>query len=137
MVLPSTFGLGSGNNMSTYMRGLVSVGALACALIVAPGMAGAFTSNSCLEGFVEAHDYAELEERLAESFVDRKARLVLNSESAELTLSVSDLDGNSVCENIADLNTRCDWNLGDKEIFVIKIDNTMRATQTAYELCAR
>lgn len=123
--------------MSSYLRGFVSLGALACAFIVAPGVAGAFTSQSCLEGFVEAHDYAELEERLAESFVDRKARLILNSESAELTLSVSDLEGNSVCENIADLNTRCDWSLGDREVFVIKIDNTMRDTQTAYELCAR
>lgn len=123
--------------MSAYLRGLVSVSALACALVVVPGMAGAFTSHSCLEGFVEAHDYAELEERLAESFVDRKARLILTSESAELTLSVTDLEGNNVCENIADLNTTCNWNLGDKEIFVIKIDNTMRDTQTAYELCAR
>lgn len=123
--------------MSTYLRGFVSMGALACALVVAPGMAGAFSSNSCLEGFVEAHDYAELEERLAESFTDRRARLVLESESAELTLSVTDLEGNNVCEEIAALNTQCSWNLGDREVFVIKIDNTMRDTQTAYELCAR
>lgn len=123
--------------MSTYLRGFVSMSALACALVVAPGMAGAFTSHSCLEGFVEAHDYAELEERLAESFTDRRARLILNSESAELTLSVTNLEGNSVCENVADLNTQCNWNLGDDEIFIVKIDNTMRDTQTSYELCAR
>ncbi len=123
--------------MSNYLRGFVSMGTLACALVVAPSLAGAFAGNACLEGFVQAHDYAELEERLAESFTDRRARLVLNSESAELTLAVTNLEGTSVCENIADLNTQCHWNLGDDEIFIIKIDNTMRDTQTAYELCAR
>ena len=123
--------------MSIQLRKLVSAAAFVATLLAAPGLAGAFANSSCLSGHVEAYDYAELEERLAESFVDRRARLVLNSESAELTLAVTDLEGTSVCENVADLNTTCQWNLGDQEIFVIKIDNTMRATETSYEICAR
>ncbi len=74
---------------------------------------------------------------MPKSFSDRRARLDLVSESAELTLAVTNLDGNSVCENVADLNTSCHWNLGNDEIFIIKIDNTMRDTETSYELCAR
>jgi hypothetical protein len=116
----------------------VSAGAFCAAVIAVPVMSSAnFTSSSCLSGQVEAYDYAELEQNLAETFTDRRAVLEIQSESAELTLAVSDLEGNSVCENVADLQTRCQWSLGDRDVFIIKIDNTMRATSTAYELCAR
>lgn len=124
--------------MSNLVRALVSAGAFCAAVVAVPLASSAnFTNTSCLSGQVEAYDYAELEQNLAETFTDRRAVLEIQSESAELTLSVADLNGNSVCENIADLNTRCQWNLGDREVFVIKIDNTMRPTSTAYELCAR
>lgn len=124
--------------MPKSVRALVSAGAFCAAVVAVPVMSSAsFSSNSCLSGEVEAHDYAELEMNLAESFTDQRARLDLVSESAELTLAVTDLDGNSVCENIADLNATCRWSLGSNQIFVVKIDNTMRATSTAYELCAR
>lgn len=124
--------------MPKSMRALVSAGAFCAAVAAVPLTSSAnFTNNSCISGQVEAYDYAELEQNLAETFTDRRAELDIVSESAELTLSVSDLDGNNVCENIADLTTRCRWSLGDREVFVIKIDNTTRATSTAYELCAR
>lgn len=124
--------------MSKSLRALVSAGAFCAAVVAVPLVSSAnFTSKSCLSGQVDAYDYAELEQNLAETFTDRRAELELVSESAELTLAVSDLDGNSVCENIADLQTRCRWSLGDREVFTIKIDNTTRPTSTAYEICAR
>ncbi|MEZ5923674.1 MAG: hypothetical protein R3D57_04750 [Hyphomicrobiaceae bacterium] len=124
--------------MSSYLRRAASAGAFVTAIVIAPVVSEAnFSSNACLKGSVEAYDYAELEANLEESFLDRKARLNLVSESAELTLSVTNLDGQNVCENIADLTTSCHWSLGNDQIFVIKIDNTMRATSTDYELCAQ
>jgi hypothetical protein len=124
--------------MSSFLHVLASATAFAFAIVLVPAASSAnFGNNSCLMGSVDAYDYAELEQNLAESFVDRRARLELVSESAELTLSVTNLEGVNVCENVADLNTTCQWNLGDNDVFVIKIDNTMRATSSAYELCAR
>lgn len=124
--------------MSKSLHATLAAGVFCAAVVAVPVMSSAnFTSSSCISGQVDAYDYAELEQNLAETFTDRRAELDIVSESAELTLSVSDPDGNNVCENIADLTTRCRWNLGDRDVFVIKIDNTTRATSTAYELCAR
>ncbi len=53
--------------MSKQLRALVSGGVFACAIVLVPAISGAaFNNNSCLSGFVEAHDYAELETNLAE-----------------------------------------------------------------------
>jgi hypothetical protein len=124
--------------MSSLFRLASSAGVFALAIVAAPISSEAdFSNNACLSGEVEAYDYAELEQNLSESFVDNRARLDLVSENAELTLAVTDLGGNNVCENVADLSTSCQWSLGNNEIFIIKIDNTMRATSTTYELCAR
>jgi hypothetical protein len=124
--------------MLSFFRRASSAGVFALAIVAAPISSEAdFSNNACLSGEVEANDYAELEQNLSESFVDNRAHLDLVSENAELTLAVTDLDGNNVCENVADLSTSCQWSLGNNEIFIIKIDNTMRATSTTYELCAR
>jgi hypothetical protein len=124
--------------MSSLLRRAAMASTIALGILGSPVAVEAdFSSNACLSGEVDAYDYSELEQNLSESFLDNRARLDLVSESQELTLSVTDLDGNSVCENVADLSTSCQWSLSDDEVFVVKIDNTMRATSSAYELCAR
>lgn len=115
---------------------------LALAVTLATGLSAAavaqsLTTNSCVEGFVPANDYAELSQSFAEGGWTDKAEAHLASDSEELTLQVLDSNGNMVCENIADLRTRCRWNISWGTEYSIKIDNTTRATQTSYRLCAR
>ncbi len=108
---------------------------LVVALPAAPAVAEFQSNTSCLQGHVEARDYAELSENFRENSTDRRATLILNSVDEELTLKVLDLGGNSVCENVADLRTRCNWLLNPDDEFSVVIDNTTRDTETAYEVC--
>ena len=91
---------------------------------------------SCVEGHVQAFDFAELEQNFAESTWDSRARLSLRSETAALTLEVIDLNGNSICEEVATLRSRCTWNLTSGGTFTVKVDNSERPTSSDYKLCA-
>lgn len=93
-------------------------------------------SVSCVEGNVPAYDYAELEQNFAETSWDRRSRVSLRSEDYALTLEVIDLNGNSICEEIATLRTRCTWNLNAGGTYTVKIDNSNRSTASDYRLCA-
>lgn len=114
--------------------------ALAAALVAivnGAAVAQSLTSNSCVEGYVPAYDYAELSQSFSEGGWTDRAEAYLASESEELTLKVFDGNGAMVCENVADLRTRCRWPISWGTEYSIKIDNTMRSTQTSYRLCAR
>jgi hypothetical protein len=114
--------------------------ALATALAIAgsPAFAQSLQGNiSCLKGDVNAYDWAEMSQVFAESAWDNKATLNLNSDDEELTLKVLDLNNNSLCENVADLRTKCTWTLNKGTEYNVVIDNTMRSTQTTYTLCAQ
>lgn len=91
---------------------------------------------SCLEGFVEANEYAELSANFRETGWDSRATLRLVSTDEQLTLQVLDLSLNSVCENVADLRTSCTWTLSPGGEYVARIDNTLRSSSTSYRLCA-
>jgi hypothetical protein len=93
-------------------------------------------NTSCVNGSVDAYDYAELSLNLKEESWDSRATLFLVSESQELTLHVLDAYNTSLCENIADLRTSCKMNPNRIEEFTVRIDNTMRSTSSAYKLCA-
>ena len=119
----------------------LSIAVAAAALIcVSPAIAQTFGdlqySKSCVEGFVEAYDYAELEQNMGESYWDSRGALRLQSEDEELTLRVLNANGTSVCDNVADLRTSCNFPLSGGSTVTVKIDNTMRSTQTRYRLCA-
>jgi hypothetical protein len=115
---------------------LIAAAAIATSF-AAPLFAQEFQQNiSCVSGFVDARDYAELSQDFREFSTDRRATLILRSEDEELTLKVLRLDGESVCENVADLRTRCTWQLQPEDVFNVQVDNTTRDTETAYELCA-
>jgi hypothetical protein len=94
------------------------------------------TSVSCVRGHVDAYDYAELDQNFSESVTDTSSKLLLQGESAALTLEVYDLNGNSVCEEVATLKTSCTWNLTAGSTYSVKIDNTNRSTSSNYKLCS-
>ena len=125
------------------VRTLRSVGAavaLAGALALTPATAQAQNLQgnvSCLKGDIDAHEWAEMSQVFAESAWDNRATLALNSDDEQLTLKVLDLNGVSMCENVADLRTRCTWSLNCGDAYNVIIDNTTRPTQTTYTLCAQ
>lgn len=94
------------------------------------------TTVSCMRGEVEAYDYAELSENFREGTWDTRGGVELQADFAEVTLKVVNLAGQSVCENVADLQTRCAFRLRTGDDFTIIIDNTMRSSSTSYRLCA-
>ena len=118
----------------------VTAMALASASIFAaasPAAANDLQSNiSCVHGFVEAYDFAELEQNFAETAFDIRSKLILRSDTAALTLEVLDVNNNSVCEEVAELRTSCTWNLTAGGTYKVKIDNSDRSTESKYRLCA-
>ncbi len=114
---------------AVVVAGLIGAGA-AVAQQLDPGI-------SCIEGNVESMDYSELESKYKESIWDSKAAVRLRSNNDELDLRVSDIYGNTVCEETADSRTRCKFNFPASYagIFNIRIDNRM-ATSATYRLCA-
>lgn len=107
-----------------------------CASVTASFAADLSGTISCVQGDVAAYDYAELTQNFAETTWDRRSTLRLRSDTAALTLEVIDINGQSVCEEVAELRTSCTWNLTAGGTYTVKIDNTNRPTESGYRLCA-
>lgn len=95
-----------------------------------------FASDACMRGEVTAYDFAELTQNFKDGLWDKAGGIALKSDYAELTLKVLAPSGASVCENIADLNTKCDFKLRNGDDFTVIVDNSARSSATSYELCA-
>ena len=94
------------------------------------------SNASCVQGFVDANDFAELEQNFSETNFDTASKLTLQSDTAALTLEVFDIFGNPVCEEVAELRTSCTWNLTTGGTYKLKVDNSNRSTGSKYRLCA-
>ena len=66
-----------------------------------------------------------------------KAAVKLKASGDQLDLTVTDVYGNSVCEQTADLKTRCKFNFPASYagIFNIRVDNKV-SVPSPYKLCA-
>lgn len=122
------------------LKTTAALGALALVGLVGAGAAVAQQLNpgiSCIEGEVSALDWAELSSRYKESMWDTKAAVKLQSTGDELELLVTDIYGNTVCEDTADLKTRCKFNFPAtySGTFNIRVDNKL-AVNSPYRLCA-
>lgn len=93
---------------------------------------------SCLEGTVAALDYSEFSSRYKESAWDNKGAVRLVAETNELELTVTDINGQQVCEETAELKTKCKFNFSNDYTgtFVIRIHNKLDVANSAYRLCA-
>ncbi len=93
---------------------------------------------SCLEGSVSALDYSEFASKYRESIWDNKAAVRLVAESSELELTITDLTGQQVCEETAELKTKCKFSFSSSYsgTFNIRIDNKLDVANSAYRLCA-
>lgn len=119
---------------------IATLGALACVAVLGGGVAVAQQLDpgvSCLEGAVPSMTWAELESNYKESMWDSKAAVRLRSNDDALELKVSDIYGNSVCEQTADSRTRCKFNFpaSYSGIFNIRVENAL-STPATYRLCA-
>jgi hypothetical protein len=94
---------------------------------------GSTDANACLGGRVDAVDYATLDEDLGGDFWKNHSGVAITSDSQQLTLSVTDAYGNSICQNLANLSTSCTFQTGFASTFTIRVDNTQNA---AYQLCS-
>lgn len=92
---------------------------------------------SCLEGEVDAYDWAELTSKYKESIWDTKSAIRLRSYEDTLNLTVTDNYGATVCEDTADSRTRCKFGFSASYsgIFNIRVDNPQTMSKR-YKLCA-
>lgn len=93
-------------------------------------------NTSCLSGSVEANNYAELSSNFRESIWDTKAGVQLVSDTTQLTIKVIDTFNNEVCEQTADMKTRCSFRLNAGNEFIIKVSNEAFSVRSGYRLCA-
>ena len=93
-------------------------------------------NTSCLSGMVEGNDYAELSSNFRESIWDTKAGVQLVSDTTHLTITVIDAFNNDVCEQTADMKTRCAFKLSGGNEFTIKVSNEAFSVRSGYRLCA-
>lgn len=93
-------------------------GAVAWAQELNPGV-------SCIEGVVAEGSWNELVSNYRESIWDSKAAVRLRAEDAPLELTVTDIDGNSVCQETADNKARCRFTIPTDYAgqFVMKVLN--------------
>ncbi len=93
-------------------------------------------NTSCLSGSVASNDYAELSSNFRESIWDTKAGVQLVSDTTQLTITVIDAFNNDVCEQTADMKTRCSFKLNAGNEFTIKVSNEAFSVRSGYRLCA-
>lgn len=107
-----------------------AIGGAAIAQQLDPGI-------SCVHGEVASQDWAELQSKYKESIWDSKAAIRLVSENEALELLVTDLYGNTVCEDTADRKVRCKFSFASSYagFFNIRVDNFQLVT-SRYRLCA-
>jgi hypothetical protein len=91
--------------------------------------------GSCLTGHVDGLDYAEISANLREAEEDRRAGVTLESETTQMTVQVTDLNGESVCEQTANMSTNCRFRLGSYDQLIIRIDNTQHGMASGYKIC--
>lgn len=124
-------------------RNHARITSLAAGTVLALGLAAGaayaqdFQQNvSCVSGEVKAFDYNELEENFREGVWDKRAGVQLVSESEVIRLQVVDANNKSICENTADLRTKCTFSLTLNDNFSIKVTNFDNPVYARYRLCA-
>ena len=120
-------------------REITVLGVALFAASVAANSASAQDSGvitSCLSGSVEGNDFAELSSNFRESIWDTKSGVQLVSATTNLTITVIDAFNNDVCEQTADMKTRCLFKLNAGNEFTIKVSNETFSARSGYRLCA-
>ena len=128
--------------MPTFTKGRPRSGAFIGATLAA-SIAGSVAvaddlaqTISCVSGEVAAFDYSELGENFREGTWDRRAGIQLVSESEVIKLQVLDLSNQSICDNTADLRTKCSFSLKLNDNFSIRVNNQDNPVYARFRLCA-
>lgn len=116
------------------------LGALSVVAVAGAGVAIAQQLDpgiSCINGSVQPMTFAAMESNYKESMWDSKSAIRLRSDTDELELLVTDIYGNTVCEDTADLKVRCKFTFAStyEGVFNVKVENK-RAVTSSYRLCA-
>ena len=93
-------------------------------------------NSSCLSGSVAGNDYAELSSNFRETIWYTKAGVQLVSDTTQLTITVIDAFNNEVCEQTADMKTKCVFKLNAGNEFTIKVSNEAFSARSGFRLCA-
>ncbi len=123
----------------------ISIRVAAVATMLIGGIVGAVPTAtaefdqdiSCVRGRVAANSVADFDQSFAESLGDQSARMELVSQNTQLRLAVLDIEGNSVCEEVADLATDCRWRIVNDTVYTVRIDNTEHSEASDYSVCLR
>ncbi|MEZ5849515.1 MAG: hypothetical protein R3D68_02530 [Hyphomicrobiaceae bacterium] len=93
---------------------------------------------SCLTGRVAANDWANLAQRVSESYWDHKGGVSLTSSLGNVQLRVLDPYDQSVCDDTANNTTSCTFrtDLNSIPYFNIIVDNQKNAEGISYKICA-
>ena len=97
-------------------------------------IASADGGSNCTSGQVGSAGFVELITDLPSQYSNSSIQLDLGTNALEMSLSVTDPDGNSVCENTENLARSCSWTPNERKNFIVKVDNP-DAEESNYELC--
>lgn len=102
----------------------------AAAMSIAAGSSGAWAQDlnpgvSCLNGSVSEASYTEFASNYRKSIWDSRSAVRIRAEDAPLELKVTDLYGNTVCEETANSKARCKFTIpvDYAGVFVMRVDN--------------
>jgi hypothetical protein len=119
---------------SVRSRTVLLAGAFMLSSAALAATAGASDGSNCTSGQVEAAGAVQLITDLPSQYTNSSIQLDLDTDALEMTLSVTDPSGNSVCENTDNLSRSCSWSPNEQRNFIVKVDNP-DANANTYELC--
>jgi hypothetical protein len=92
--------------------------------------------DACLSGTAEAADDATFDEDFNTGLWKSHSGVMIQSDSQQVVLSVTDAFGNSICQNLANLTTSCTFRADFNATFTITIDNTQNPLPANFQLCS-
>lgn len=128
---------------SMYKQAKNAVSAALCVAGLAFGAGAASAQQldnnvSCIAGDVPAYEWAELTAYYKESIWDRRAAMRLVSGNTRVLLSVTDDNGEELCDDTANMTAVCRFRFpaAFNGNLNIRVDNTAHEAGTPYTLCA-
>jgi hypothetical protein len=106
------------------------------ALLVSLGvmMGVPLAQAGCMPGEIAAAESAQFVTDLPEQYMSGTIEVDLQTDAREMTLTVTDPDGNNVCENTENLTRSCTWTPNNRANFIVKIEN-IDTQLNSYNLC--
>ena len=119
---------------SVRSKTILIAGAVMLSSATLTAIASADGGSNCTSGQIAAAGVVELITDLPSQYSNSSIQIDLGTNALEMSLAVTDPDGNSVCENTENLSRSCSWSPNERKNFIVKVDNP-DAEENTYELC--